>query len=89
MKIGQNEGIRACQHQILIPCKTRSFNSNSFLGCIRKSSLREVILSLYSVLLKHTWSAGSSTGLPSRKKDMGLLAQQRATKPVMGPEHLS
>lgn len=46
-------------------------DANGVLGCIRKStadSSKEAILSLYSVLAKHIWSALSCSGLPGEKK---------------------
>jgi len=68
--------------------------ADSILGCIKRSMtrrLREVILPLYSSLVRphlefciHLWS-------PQCKKDMELLdmEQRRATKMIRGLEHLS
>lgn len=41
--------------------------ANNHLGCIRRSvtsGLSEVIISLYSALVRHPWKTGSSSGLP-------------------------
>lgn len=70
----------------------------SLLACIRKSTssrLRNVILPLYSALVRHDWSAGFTSGIP---ENLGLpcmeqiwtylsRSSKRATKMVKSLEH--
>lgn len=58
-------------------------------GC--HSSSREVIPPLYSVLVKHTCSAGSHSKAPLYEGVMDILeqVQQKATKMMRGLDHLS
>jgi len=45
--------------------------ASSILGCIRKninSKLTEVVIPLYSVLVRHMWSAVSSFGVSSTRE---------------------
>lgn len=54
-------------------CTVAAKKVSSILGFIRKStasSLKEVIFPLYSALVRGTWSAVASSGLPSAR-DLG------------------
>jgi len=69
--------------------------ANHILDCIQRSMVsrvREVILALYSVLVRVS-ALGSCVQLwsPQHRKDMDLFqwVQRRATRMVRGPEHLS
>ena len=59
-------------------------------SCIRQrfaSTLREVILPLFSALVRHTWRAVSSAGLPSERETLKQI-QWSSLKLITGLEHL-
>jgi len=67
--------------------------ANCMLSCTRRnvgSALREVILPLYSVLVRPHLKYCIQTWSPQHRTDMDLLAyvQRRATKLIQGLEHL-
>lgn len=66
----------------------------SILGCIRKgiaSSLREVILPLWSALVRTHLKCSDQLWAPQNKGDLDTLeqVQQRALKMAEGQEHLA
>jgi len=67
-------------------------NANGILGCIKRSisrMSREVILPLYSALLRPQMESCVQLWSPQHRKDRDLLVQRMATKMIRGMKHLS
>ncbi|KAK4824114.1 hypothetical protein QYF61_010737 [Mycteria americana] len=75
-------------------CVLAAQRANRILGCIKRSTtstLREVILPLYSTLVRPHLEYCVQLWSSQHKKDMDLLeqVQRRVTKTIKGMEHLS
>ncbi|PKU48692.1 hypothetical protein llap_1016 [Limosa lapponica baueri] len=75
-------------------CVLTAQKAHCILGCIKRivaSRLREVILPLYSVLMRPHLESCVQLWSPQHRKDLDLLEQiqWRATKMIRGMEHLS